>query len=136
MRVFWAIAASLSLLAACAETEGTTVLPDRVIDETFGGGELVWTNLAKIPYRIGIFDQDGVFVVCAAVQNVRTNVDQRVMSAMVLEVNGEVLQRGFRFASRYASGIDLDGRDAACRLTQTPVMENAEFSLRLSQSRF
>ncbi len=136
MRFLLAAVAAVSVLSACAETEGSTTLADRAIDDRFGGGELVFTDLARIPYRIGIFDQDGLFVICAAVQNARSSVDQRVLDAMVVEVNGETLQRGMRWATRYSGGVDLNGRTAACRLTSTPIMQDAEFSVRMSQTRF
>jgi hypothetical protein len=125
-----------AFLAACAAPQSGTYVPDAVIDDDFVRATLERNDAYTIPYRVGIFESDGNYVVCAAAANIKNQFQLDYLAALKITVNGQTLQRGLRWARAYSSPGDLNGKAAACRVTTVPVMENGELGIELTQSTF
>lgn len=123
-------------LAACADTQNITTVASRTIDDSFGGGQLNWDTGVGIPYRLGVFNDEGTYVICAAVQNIRRGEDRQVVGAMKVTANGQALVRSLSWAPQYPGTGDLNGRQADCRKTLVPVQDNARISVELTKTTF
>ena len=126
----------LAFLAACAESQSGVFAPDRTIDEGFGEGELTWDRGFRVRYRLGLFEENGNYLICAATQNVRSNEDRQLLAAMKIVADGQTIQRGLGWARSYPTLASIDGEQAACRLTTFPVSPDPEISVELTKTRF
>ena len=127
---------AIAVSASCGEPQSGTLFPDTVVDDSFGSGSLRRDDGVSMTYRVGILEDEGTFVVCAAAQNVRTTQERRVLAALKVTVNDQVLQRGLGWARAYPGSGSLNGQLAACRKTTVAFVENAEFDIELTQTSF
>ena len=127
---------ALVTLAACI-AEGTTgsALPDRVVDDSFGGGQLVRRGGRALQYAVSISELEGKYVVCAAINNARDSLDGQAIRALDVTANDQVIVNGLGWAPRYNT-VSLEGSRASCRLTGVAVIPGARLDTDLSRNRF
>lgn len=133
MRRFFTIAALIAL-SACAVSD--TTFPNKLIDDRFGGGSFNWNSGPSVAYRLGIFNDEGTYVVCAAIQNIRRTQDRQLLSAFRITANGQALVRNLYWAAQYPGTGDLTGREANCIKTTVPYMSNANYDVEFTQTSF
>ena len=136
MRKITITAVAIAGLAACTAGQTITTTSSRTIDDSFFGSALEWSNGVEIPYRFGVFEEDGFFVVCAAAQNIRRGEDQKILNAMKVSADEQVLVYNIRWAPRYPGTGDITGREANCRKTEVPFDPSARVSMELTQTSF
>ncbi|MEL6682517.1 MAG: hypothetical protein AAFQ09_07705 [Pseudomonadota bacterium] len=123
-------------LVGCELSASSQAVDDATIDETFVPLSLNWQNGPTIDYRVGIFEEQGAYIVCAAAKNVRAIEDRQILNAVRLTVNDDTLIRGLEWARIYPGGQELDGQAAACRKTDVAVVEDPEFDIELTRTTF
>ena len=127
---------ALALLTACEVPQNSNAIADANVDESFPELSLNWTNGQSLIYRVGIFETDGTYDICAAAQNVRSGQDRQALNALKVTVNGQTLMRGLEWARIHPGRDGLDGKAAACRTTDVPVVSNARFDVELTKDSF
>ncbi len=130
------LASVLMLLAACEPSQNANAIADATIDDRFPELSLDWENGQSLKYRVGIFDGGGTYDICAAAQNVRSGQDRQALNALKVTVNGQTLMRGLEWARVYPGRDGLDGKSAACRATDVPVVADARFDVELTKDSF
>jgi hypothetical protein len=129
-------ALSIVLVTACGTPQTGTTVPDVTIDDSFGRPFLTRNDGVKLPYRVGIIEDQGTYLVCVAAQNIRTAQERKVLAALKVTINGETLIRGLGWARTYASIGDLNGQQAACRKTLVPIVDDPQIGIELTKTSF
>ena len=86
-------------------------------------------------YAVGIFEEGGTYVVCAAVNNARDALDNQALRALDVTANDQIIVNGLGWAPRY-SVASLEGSRASCRQTGVAVIPGARLDTNLSRTRF
>ncbi len=130
------LATALALFIACDVPPASNAIADVTVDESFPELSLDWENGQSLIYRVGIFETDGTYDICAAAQNIRSGQDRQALNALKVTVNGQTLMRGLEWARIHPGRDGLDGKVAACRATDVPVVANARFDIELTKDSF
>lgn len=131
-------AAALATCVACVSGEPTQNVENRVVGVGFIENTLEWrgVGLDDITYAIGIFDEGGRFVVCGAAQSMGRAMANDVLRNLQVTVNGQVMINSMAFAPVYVGTDGLNGKSASCIQTSFEVVENPDFDVNLTKTRF
>lgn len=131
-------AAALLSCVACVSNAPTETIPDRVVGIGFIEGQLNWrgNGLDDITYAIGIFEEGGRYVVCGAAQSMSRSKPGRVLGALQVTEGNSVLVNSLSWLPHYSGSDGLNGKAATCRQTSHELVDDPNFDVKLTKTRF
>lgn len=132
------LSAAFLTTTACVATAPTETIPNRVVGLGFIEGKLNWRGVGQndITYAIGIFDEGGRYAVCAAAQSMNSSPPNSVMGALQVTLNNSVMVNSLAWAPHYTGNDGLNGKSAACVQTTFELVDDPDFDVKLTKTRF